>query len=121
MTIDLDELDPLVYSIFNEHGLMIPPGESLRFTATGNPTTGFDWYLREDLLGDNIVVASDYYEDAREDGMEDWTGIGGTYYWTLSAAEGANTGDQGTFRIEYYRDWEPDLVDIAYEFPIHIA
>ena len=91
LIIDLDQVaaDTLVKQVFEEYGLTIPIDETLTFKVSGNPTTGYEWHYNDDVVNDAFVVTEEYVMDTVEDWQEGYTGIGGTYYFTLSASEGA--------------------------------
>ena len=103
--------------MYTEYGFTIPENETITFKVSGNPTTGYEWNHLEDEAFD---VERDYYQDEVKPWQRGYTGIGGTYYFTLSANEGAEQGDKGVFSIAYSRSWEDRNVD-SYTYPIHIG
>ena len=70
-------------------------GDQLRFQVAGNPTTGYEWVLNEDSDNGLFDVERKYVAD---DAPPHYTGVGGTYYFTITAGE--TTGD-GAFEISY--------------------
>ena len=52
-----------------------------------------------------------------DDAPEGYTGVGGTYYFTLTAGEESGTG---AFEISYERSWEEDNALAAFRIPIQV-
>ena len=119
LIIDLDLLDSDVKGIFETNGFTIPSGETLTFKVSGNPTTGYEWHFQEEATEGAFDVVENYTMDPIEEYQKGYTGIGGTYTWTLTANEDAEVGDLGVFRIAESRDWEDHDV-ASYIFPIQI-
>ena len=79
--------------MYTEYGFTIKEDETITFKVSGNPTTGYEWYYMEDANGEAFDVESDYIQDEIKPWQRGYSGIGGTYYFTLSASEGVNKGD----------------------------
>ena len=106
--------------MYTEYGFTIPENETITFKVSGNPTTGYEWHYVETENGAAFDVVEDYIMDPVPEGHEDYTGIGGTYYFTLSASQEAEKGNSSWFTISESRDWEEYDIQ-SYTFPIYIG
>ena len=86
LIIDLDQMQSDTKRVFADTGFTIPAEKTLTFKVSGNPTTGYEWHYVETENGAAFDVVEDYIMDPVPEGHEDYTGIGGTYYFTLSAS-----------------------------------
>ena len=75
----------------------------MRFTADGNPTTGYTWNLVEDPNGAFTVVKT-YKSAPRQPHEEYYTGMGGTFYFTVTGS--TNGPAEGEFLVWHGREWE---------------
>ena len=53
----------------------------------------------------------------RDDAPENYYGVGGTYFFTLTAGEKSGNG---VFEITYKRSWEEGNGLVAYSIPIQV-
>ena len=120
MIIDLDNIPTEMNSVWIENGFQLPKGESLTFQIRGNPTTGYHWHFDENSRMEAFDVEVEYKEDERREGEELFTGIGGTYYFTLTASDTAEINDSGILNLQQSRDWEVNN-SWDYSYEIHIA
>lgn len=86
------------------------PGEVIKVTIEGNPTTGYEWDLAE---GTQLKVLSKKYTPYDSDGM---VGAGGVYEWLLTADA------PGLYEIggEYKRSFEEDAVNMFWFNVVYI-
>ena len=109
-----------------DYGFTIPENETIAFKVGGNPSTGYSWhYMVENVNNfsdsDNAAHAFDVKQEyIATKYPPGHLGGGGTYYFTLTANEGAEKGDKGILTIAYFRTWE-DGVKNSYTFPIFIG
>ena len=101
-------------------GIELEQGQAVRFSVSGNPTTGYSWNLNEAADHDDVFSVSMSYEtDVPPEGGEFWTGIGGTYYWTVEAGDEAG---EGVFHIWHGQKWSgAERAIYQFEIPIHVV
>ena len=88
-------------------------GSTFTIKVSGNPTTGFGWYLKnkEELTKSQVLVASnlneygsaEYYSDPHPEGM---VGVGGNYYFKFKANAAGNV----MLIFEHKRPWEKEVL-----------
>ena len=66
-------------------GAYVETSSSTTFKIKGNKTTGYEWKFDENDAHDYFDVETSYVADSRTDEQEDWTGIGGMFYFRLNA------------------------------------
>ena len=94
----------------------------MRFSVRGNPTTGYMWEVNEEATKGAFTVERDYIKDPIGEGEESSTGVGGTFFFTLTAGDSVPDEDV-FFQIGYMRNWETENVDDAewkIKLPIHL-
>ena len=105
---------------FKEMGITIEQGKSVRFSVQGNPTTGYEWTWDPTVANGAFTVTTDYVMDIITPDQEGYTGIGGTYYFTVEAT--ANGENQGTLKLYEGRSWENiNEAIMTYEFNVTVA
>ena len=67
-----------------ESGMPLPKGNQIRFKVRGNPTTGYEWVVNEAAANGLFTVERKY---VRDEAPERYVGVGGTYYFTLTAGD----------------------------------
>jgi inhibitor of cysteine peptidase len=87
-----------ILSVTAEGKVSPAPGEVIKVTIDGNPTTGYEWDLAE---GTELTILNQTYIPDDAPGM---TGAGGRYEWLLTA------DSPGLYAVggEYKRSWEED-------------
>ena len=58
----------------------------MRFSVLGNPTTGYQWHYNDSENNKLFHVERNYVQDVIE-GCEHCVGVGGTYYFTVTASD----------------------------------
>ena len=115
LTIDLSRLDESNMSQLSQTGVPMKAGDSLTFSVRGNPTTGYTWNVREEAANGLFSVEESYKVDEAD---PSFTGVPGTYYFTLTAGNAAGSGD---FSIWNGRTWEGEQNSLdSLTIPIHI-
>ena len=123
-TISLDNLSKTEKALLENTGISLKPGEQTRISVSGNPTTGYEWYQL--CCEDNgaFTVERAYRRDPTK--PKNYTGVGGMYYFTLTARQPPSGEDSvsGLFEIAYYRDWEDEGEENAlskYSIPVNVT
>ena len=115
LTIDLSRLDEANMSQLSQTGVPMQVGDSLTFSVRGNPTTGYTWNVRDEAANGVFSVEKTYKVDEAD---PSYTGVPGTYYFTLTAGNAAGSGD---FSIWHGRTWESEQNSLqSFTIPIHI-
>ena len=88
----------------------------------GNPTTGYMWEASEEKANGAFEIERTYIMDTVQgEDTEFWAGIGGTYYFTLSAT--SNGAADGNFHIRYGRSYQSDeeALDFIHPYSCHLT
>ena len=113
--IDLSELEYSNLSQLQQSGFPMKVGDSKQFSIRGNPTTGYTWNLHEDDVADGAISVEKSYRV--DDAPEGWTGVPGTYYFTVTA----NAAGEGNLDIWHGRVWESEAnSENTIKIPIHV-
>ena len=114
-TIDLDKIGEAFESQLKKEGIPMKAGDHMRFKVGGNPTTGYQWNINEDVINGAFAFKKSF---KRSPAPEFYVGVGGTYYFDITAGD---SGSKGTFEIAYYRPWESaNRAFNKYSIPINV-
>lgn len=105
--------DDRIFSLNNQGSLIFTakPNEEFILKVTGNPTTGYSWYLSASPDESNLKClnlskhksSDNYVVDAHEPGF---TGVGGTFYFKF---QGVKEGSYDLTLVKK-RPWEPEPI-----------
>ena len=101
LTLFLDELPSNNQESLQKNGVSLYPGQSFRFAVEGNASTGYTWNYVESAENSALYSLETMY--IMHDQPTNYTGVGGKFYFTLTA------GDQlgeGNFEIWHGHAWE---------------
>lgn len=82
--------------------VQLKPNELYKVTLPANPTTGYQWRIRQDQVPRCLeFVRKDYTSDEATEGI---VGVGGQSTFVFRAVEKG----KGTLTFEYIRTWEQE-------------
>merc|ERR1712232_642501 len=92
-------------------GFQVEPNQEFAFKIKGNPTTGYQWFLAEEIQEDESLLATNLKEDRSTKEYifgisgDKMMGAGGHFYFTFKGQRA------GTYPLVFVhkRPWETDV------------
>lgn len=99
--------------IINESEFTVGIDQEFTFKIRGNPTTGYKWYLAEEIQEDDSLQATSLKEDRStknyqiDDAPEHMMGVGGSFYFNFKGKRA------GTYPLIFVhkRPWETESIE----------
>ena len=100
ITINLSSVNREFKSTLEQTGIPLKAGGQIRFQVRGNPTTGYQW---QELCCNSHGAFSVEKSFKRDPAPEGYTGVGGTYYFTITANK-PSEGEDSIFSHSIFED-----------------
>ena len=124
-TVELDKMNMIGLAVLYSAGLPMEAGTKLRFKIGGNPTTGYEWFADEEAADGAFTIEKEYLMDTPGpecivEGENLCTGIGGNYYFTITAVDEGPA--EGVLSLIYGRSWDTENSALkSHDIPIHVV
>lgn len=97
-------------SIKPDRQYTLSQGEEFVITLKTNPSTGYQWMIKEGLAGSGLVLLEENYQPADRSSGKPIVGAGGTKTWKFRGAEPGKT----MLKMVYQRPGEEKSAETKY-------